>query len=66
MVGSAAPQSAKIKSTMKKALDIAVTTILVLALFDLLILFTGLAQIAYEGRTGYWNGFWLEQARFVV
>ena len=34
--------------------------------FDIAILFTGLAQIAYEGRTGYWNPFWRAQAEFVV
>jgi len=51
---------------MKKVLQIAITTVLVFAFLDLAILFTGLAQIAFEGRTGYWNPFWSWQAEHVV
>lgn len=40
--------------------------VLLLAVADVLILFTALGQIALEGRTGYWNGFWLTQAKFVL
>lgn len=54
------------RTAMRNALNVAITAILVFALFDLLILFTGLAQIAYEGRTGYWNGFWRWQAEQMV
>jgi len=41
-------------------------TLTVLVLFDLLILFAGLGQIALEGRTGIWHPFWRVQAEFVV
>jgi len=40
--------------------------ILIFAFFDFLILFTGLGQIAFEGRTGAWPLFWRVQAEFVV
>jgi len=40
--------------------------VLFLVLLDLIILFGALAQIAIEGKTGYWNSFWLTQARFLI
>ncbi len=40
--------------------------IMLLMVLDVLILFTGLAQIVYEGRSGYWNPFWSWQAQQVV
>ena len=50
----------------KKALAVAVTTIALLVMFDLTILFASLAQIQLEGRTGYWNPFWRAQAEVVL
>ncbi len=40
--------------------------IVLLVAVDIIILFTSLAQIALEGRTGYWNPFWRVQAEFVI
>lgn len=37
-----------------------------LILADFFILSIGIAQIAVEGRTGYWNGWWMWQANAVV
>jgi len=51
---------------MIKALTITGKVLLVLALLDITILFFSLAQIAAEGRTGYWNPFWRTQAEFVI
>ncbi len=51
---------------MKKTLSGIASIILVAVLLDLMILFAGLAQIAVEGRTGEWNGFWRPQAEFVI
>jgi len=51
---------------MKKALNIAIDVILLFIILDALILFAGLGQIAIEGRTGYWNSFWMAQAKFIV
>lgn len=50
----------------KKALSVAGTTIALLVMFDLIILFASLAQIQLEGRTGYWNPFWRAQAEVVL
>ena len=50
----------------KKALSVAGTTIALLVMFDLIILFASLAQIQLEGRTGYWNPFWKAQAEVVL
>jgi hypothetical protein len=50
----------------KKALSIAGSTIALLVIFDLMILFASLAQIQIEGRTGYWNPFWRAQAQVVL
>lgn len=51
---------------MKSVLNIIAKAIVTLALLDLLILATALAQIATEGRTGYWNSFWRWQAQQAV
>lgn len=50
----------------KKVLEGIISVAIVLAILDVMILFTGLSQIAFEGRTGYWNLFWRTQAEFVV
>ena len=42
------------------------TLITTFVLFDLLILFVGLAQIGVEGRSGDWSPFWRVQAEFVI
>jgi len=51
---------------IKKILVGALEFIVLLVTVDLIILFTSLAQIALEGRTGYWNPFWRAQAEFVI
>lgn len=51
---------------LKKIIIAIFEVIVLLIVFDLIILFTSLAQIALEGRTGYWNPFWRVQAEFVV
>lgn len=51
---------------MKQALYAIGYGLAVFAMLDLLILFTGLAQIAFENRTGYWAPFWRVQVEFVV
>ena len=58
----------KIRSNkaMKKSLEFIAKTFVVLVFFDLLILFTSMAQIALENRTGEWNGFWAWQAKAVL
>lgn len=33
---------------------------------DLFILCMALAQVAVEGRTGYWSGWWMWQAKIVL
>ncbi len=51
---------------MKRTLQAIGYTLTALVLLDMLILFTELAQIAVENRTGYWAPFWRVQAEFVV
>ena len=51
---------------IKKILVGALELIVLLVAVDLIILFTSLAQIVLEGRTGYWNPFWRVQAEFVI
>ncbi len=51
---------------MREIIKKAFTVLAVLAFFDALILFTALAQIAVENRTGYWAPFWRVQAEFVI
>lgn len=51
---------------MRKTLNFAIEFAALFLILDLLILFTALGQIAVEGRTGYWNGFWRWQAEKVV
>lgn len=51
---------------MRKAIHAIGYGLVIFAMFDLLILFTGLAQIAVENRTGSWAPFWRVQAEFVV
>lgn len=51
---------------IKKILIAVFEAIILLISFDLIILFTSLAQIALEGKTGYWNPFWRVQAEFVI
>lgn len=50
----------------KHIASISLQAIAFLVMFDLLILFSSMAQIAYEGRTGHWNPFWRKQAEIVV
>lgn len=40
--------------------------LLLLAALDLFVLFASLAQVAVEGRTGYWSPFWAKQAEVVA
>lgn len=40
--------------------------LLLLVVADVFILFTALAQVAIENRTGEWNGFWRWQAEQVI
>ncbi len=54
------------KIIMRNALTITLNALMVLAILDLMILFAGLGQIAFEGRTGYWSPFWRTQAEFVI
>ena len=51
---------------VKKTISITATALVFLVMMDLMILFTSMAQIAVEGKTGYWNPFWKAQARAVV
>jgi hypothetical protein len=51
---------------IKKILIAVFEAVVLLIAFDLIILFTSLAQIALEGTTGYWNPFWRVQAEFVI
>ena len=51
---------------MKKALHAIGYGLAVFTILDLLILFGGLVQIAFENRTGYWAPFWRVQAEFVI
>ena len=51
---------------MKKFASTILYTITALVIADLLILFTAIAQLGVEGRTGAWNEFWLWQARVFV
>jgi hypothetical protein len=51
---------------IKKILVGALELIVLLVAVDLIILFTSLAQIVLEGRTGYWNPFWRLQAELVI
>jgi hypothetical protein len=51
---------------VKKFLIMALEAAVLLIAFDLIILFASLAQIALEGKTGYWNPFWRVQAEFVI
>ena len=51
---------------MIKAIKTAGTAIVFLALFNFLFLFMAMAQIALEGRTGYWSPFWRIQADWVM
>ena len=50
----------------KKILIAVFEAVVLLLAFDLIILFASLAQIALEGKTGYWNPFWRIQAEFVI
>ncbi len=52
--------------TTKKVLSYIGYAVVVFAMFDMLILFAALGQIAFEGRTGYWNPFWRVQAEFLI
>lgn len=51
---------------MKKTLSGITTGILAAILLYWVVVFTGLAQIALEGRTGEWNSFWRFGAEQVV
>jgi hypothetical protein len=50
----------------KTFLSLAVDIIFAIVFIDLFILLAGLAQIAVEGRTGYWSPFWKWQAEKVI
>lgn len=54
------------RENIKKVLIMALEAATLLIAFDLIILFASLAQIALEGKTGYWNPFWRVQAEFVI
>jgi len=54
------------KQQMKAILNNIFYGLAVVLMFDLMILFVSMAQIAVEGRTGHWNEFWLWQARLVI
>ena len=56
----------RFKNKMKKILSVIGDIILLLILCDVIVLFFALLQIALEGRTGEWNGFWMTQARFLL
>ena len=47
-----------IKNTLK--------VIAILALLDIMVVITGMAQIGIEGRIGEWNTFWATQAKFII
>lgn len=49
-----------------KGVVLAMQTIAVLVVLDLMILFAAIGQIALEGRSGLWSPFWAAQASFVV
>ncbi len=51
---------------VKKTISVTASVLVFAVMMDLMILFTSMAQIAVEGRTGYWNPFWKAQARAVV
>lgn len=51
---------------MSKIVKGIVTVVLVLIVFDILILFASMAQVATGERTGEWNPFWRSQAAFVI
>jgi len=51
---------------MRKALTNIYYVIVALIMFDVMILMTSIAQLAYEGQTGYWSPFWRIQAEFFI
>lgn len=51
---------------MRNLLTTAAKIVASLVFADLAILTFALAQLAVEGRTGYWNPFWLWQARILI
>jgi len=54
------------KQQMKAILNNIFYGLAVVLMFDLMILFVSMAQIAVDGRTGHWNEFWLWQARLFI
>lgn len=58
--------SAHTLQRVKTTLTVTGQTIAFLVMLDLLILFTSLAQVMTEGRTGYWSPFWRAQAEAVI
>jgi hypothetical protein len=49
-----------------KIIKVVGQALIVLVLIDIMILFFSMAQIAVEGKTGYWNPFWRWQAEQVI
>ncbi len=54
------------REKIKEIVSAVGATITLLVAADLFILFMSLAQIALEGRTGYWSPFWMVQAKFFL
>lgn len=52
--------------SVKKTASVTASVLCFAVMVDLMILFTSMAQIAVEGRTGYWNPFWKTQARAAI
>jgi hypothetical protein len=51
---------------IKEITNIILTIIFALAILDISIVLTGLAQLALENRTGEWPTFWAVQAKFII
>jgi hypothetical protein len=51
---------------MKNILSVIAYIVVLVVVLDLAVVSFGLAQIAFEGRTGYWSPFWLWQAKFII
>ena len=51
---------------MRKIIINTTYVLMVLVILDSMILFAGIGQAAFEGRSGYWSPFWRVQAEFVI
>jgi len=54
------------KQKLRKAARMTGKVAVCLALIDLVILLTGLLQIALSGETGHWASFWRVQVEFLI